>query len=210
MPIMAWWGAAYGGHVDSLVGSVSYPMFLLVGYKRRCLQRTSLPRKRTFPVYWRRRGGARLTEKLTMPRYCLVLNAEHGLVGIYVRRQSRLSRWFSIVPNVSVGGGQAPLPSENVTLQRYRCCGDTRALWTLRTPTQSNPTVLTRGGRLGRLDRCWLRERMSSFGPVSAGRSPVFVRPTTGAVSRHWFGLYADVAFQVLACWYPTYGKWCF
>ena len=151
-----------------------------------------------------------MTEKLTMPWYCLVLNAEHGLVGICVRRQSRLSRWFSIVPNVSVGGGQAPLPSENVTLQRYRCCGDTRALWTLRTPTQSNPAVLTRGGRLGRLDRCWLRERMSSFGPVSAGRSPVFVRPTTGAVSRHWFDLYADVAFQVLACWYPTYGKWCF
>ena len=74
-------------------------------------------------------------------------------------------------------------------MQRYRCCGDTRALWTLRTPTQSNPTVLTRGGRLGRLDRCWLRERMSSFGPVSAGRSPVFVRPTTGAVSRRFCGL---------------------
>ena len=30
---------------------------------------------------------------------------------------------------------------------------------------------------------------MSSFGPVSAGRSPVFVRPTTGAVSRHSCGL---------------------
>jgi len=29
---------------------------------------------------------------------------------------------------------------------------------------------------------------MSSFGPVSAGRSPVFVRPTTGAVSRHSCG----------------------
>jgi hypothetical protein len=30
---------------------------------------------------------------------------------------------------------------------------------------------------------------MSSFGPVSAGRSPVFVRPTAGAVSRHSCGL---------------------
>jgi hypothetical protein len=29
---------------------------------------------------------------------------------------------------------------------------------------------------------------MSCFGPVSAGRSPVFVRPTTGAVSRHLCG----------------------
>jgi hypothetical protein len=27
---------------------------------------------------------------------------------------------------------------------------------------------------------------MSGFGPVSAGRSPVFVRPTTGAVSRRF------------------------
>ncbi len=30
---------------------------------------------------------------------------------------------------------------------------------------------------------------MSSFGPVSAGRSPVLVRLTTGAVSRHSRGL---------------------
>ena len=30
---------------------------------------------------------------------------------------------------------------------------------------------------------------MSCFGPVSAGRSPVFVRPTTGALSRHSCGL---------------------
>ena len=35
----------------------------------------------------------------------------------------------------------------------------------------------------------WIRERMSSFGPVSVVRSPVLVRPTSDAVSRHSCGL---------------------
>ena len=41
---------------------------------------------------------------------------------------------------------------------------------------------------------------MSSFGPVSAGRSPVFVRPTTGAVSRHslWLMLLLPLSACVL------------
>ena len=38
---------------------------------------------------------------------------------------------------------------------------------------------------------------MSGFGPVSAGRSPVFVRPTTGAVSRPvGYVAYVTVAFS--------------
>ena len=64
-----------------------------------------------------------------------------------------------------------------------------RAVDTLRTPTYKRFPRALRGERFGRIDRLWLRERMSCFGPVSAGRSPVFVRPTTGAVSRHSCGL---------------------
>ena len=51
---------------------------------------------------------------------------------------------------------------------------------------------------------------MSSFGPVSAGRSPVFVRPTTGAVSRRSRGLCYRCLFEVLVCCYLNYGKWCY
>ena len=85
-----------------------------------------------------------------------------------------------------------------------------RAVDTLRTPTYKRFPRALRGERFGRIDRLWLRERMSCFGPVSAGRSPVFVRPTTGAVSRHSCVAYAAVAFEVLACSYPSYGKWRF
>jgi len=52
----------------------------------------------------------------------------------------------------------------------------------------------------------WLRKRMSGYGPVSAGRSPVFVRPTTGAVSRRSCGFVLPLPFKCLRAGTRTKG----
>src|SRR6187401_1070170 len=79
-------------------------------------------------------------------------------------------------------------PLENRFTRNFIVVGVTRVTWPCRTPSCELFSHALHGRRLRWFDRLLATKRMSSFGPVSAGRYPVVLRPTTGAVSRQSCG----------------------
>ena len=135
-----------------------------------------------FPTLPRMSRRYAITKVLARSRVCLVRNSDPTAEGGSGNR--KVAR-FVHDKTVRQRCTDVPikLPSENRCIRSFIAAGVTRVIWPGRTPSCKGSSRALHGRRLGWGDRLLATKRMSSFGPMSAGRSPVVLRPTTGAVS---------------------------